>query len=240
MPDDVRFSPCERMRRGAPPNERPFVAVAVSLSRRHDQWHAGLAYGDAEDAAPRFLHLAGHLDLLDQPLDDEELGWDQGYLWIEVQAPLEKRRALVQLCRRIAERVGEQGQAVRYAVRHHLGKFDPQTGAYAPASGELGLTCATCVLAACRGVELELVDVSTWPERPEDEAWIERILEYLRRRDPDWAKAVKADGLCPRFRPNEVAGASLSPFGKVPFAGALSAAELVTRRYDELFPAIVE
>lgn len=240
MPDDLQSSPCERMCRGAVPSERPFVAVAVKLSRRYGQWHAGLAYCDAEDPAPRFLHLAWDREIKDEPLDDEELGWDQSYLWIEIQAPLAKRRALAQLCRRIAERVRVHGQTVRYAVRYHLGSFDPQTGAHVPAAGELGLTCATCVLAICRGVELELVDIPTWPVRREDEAWFQRIVGYLQRADAEWARAVAEDGLCPRFRPNEVAGAALSPFGKVPFAGALAVAELLDRRYEDLFPAVID
>lgn len=240
MAGDAQLSPCARIRSGAIPDERPFVAVAARLSRRYSQWHAGLAYCDAEESTPRFLHLADDRELLDQPLDDERLGWDQGYLWIEIQAPLAKRRALAQLCRRVAERVRVHGQAVRYAVRYHLGRFDPQTGAHVKAAGELGLTCATCVLAVCRGVELELVDIPTWPVRPEDEAWFRRIVGHLQKADAEWAGAVAGDGLCPRFRPNEVAGAALSPFGKVPFAGALAAAELVDRRYYELFPAVID
>ena len=237
MGNDLGLSPCERIRSGAVPDDRPFVAVAVSLSRRRNQWHAGLVYCDAESSAPRLLHLAGDRELVDEPIDAESLGWDHRFLWMEVQAPMPKRRALAQICRRVGERVIELGQVVRYAVRHYIGRFNQDTGAYEPGNGELGLTCATTVLAVCRGVGLELVDVAAWPSRDEDAAWIEGVVAYLRGRDPTFATAVANDGLCPRFRPHEVAGASLSPTGKVPLAGALAAAELVVRRYDELFPA---
>ncbi|MFO0586837.1 MAG: hypothetical protein U0441_04830 [Polyangiaceae bacterium] len=80
------------------------------------------------------------------------------------------------------------------------------------------------------------MDIPTWPVRAEDEAWFLRIIGYLNGRDPDWARTVASDGLCPRFRPTEVTGAALAPFPKVPFGGALAASELVCRRYDEVFP----
>jgi hypothetical protein len=225
------------VRHGLPPARKPFVAVAATLADRgHDQWHAGIAYGDEVDPMPRLLHLADDRKLLDQPLDDEDLGWEQGYVWIEVPVPVEKARALVQLCRAIADRVKAKGQEVRYSIRHHLGRFDPTTGAYVPDAPERGLTCATCVMAVCRGVEIELVDVATWPARPEDKAWIARIVAWLRSKDSEHAAAVEKDGLCARFRPSEVAGACLVPSLKAPFTEAVKGAAVVVGRYHDLFP----
>lgn len=227
-----------KIRRGAPSAARPFVAVAVMRDRRHAQWHAGLAYGDEQARVPRFLHLAWDRALLDQGLDDEELGWEQAYAWIELPVPSEKARALVQLCRRIAARVQADGQQVRFAIRHVLGRFDATTGIYMPAARERGLTCATCVMAVCRGVEVELVDVASWPSRAEDQAWIDTVIALLRRTDPELADAIAEDGLCARFRPTEVTGACLVPPLKVLFVDAVQSAALVVQRYEALFPAV--
>ena len=106
----------------------------------------------------------------------------------------------MQLCRRIDARVQTGGQEVRFAIRHYLGRFDEATGAYVPAVQERGLTCATCVMAACRGVEVEIVDVASWPARPADQEWLDTVVKLLRKSDPAHADAVAADGLCARKR----------------------------------------
>jgi hypothetical protein len=224
-----------QVRRGAVPAKRPFVAVAATLNRRRDQWHTGIAYADDELEVPRFLHLAGDKQLLDERLDDEGLGWEQGYVWIEVPVLPEKARALVQLCRSVSRRVETQGQEVRYAVRHYLGRFDAATGAYIHEPPEHGLTCATCVMAVCRGAEIELVDVTSWPVRPEDQRWLNTVVAWLRKSDPAHAEAVASDGLCARFRPTEVAGACLVPALKVSCDDAVRAAAVVAERYDSYF-----
>lgn len=229
-----------RVRHGAPRTTGPFVAIGATLNRAQDQWHTGLVYRTQAGEAPRFLHLADDKKLLDQPLDHERLGWEHGYIWLKVPVPLEKARAIAQLCRRIAERVKTDGQTVRYSIRHHLGRFD-LTGAYVPHQEERGLTCATCVMAVCRGAEVELVDVASWPVRNEDRAWIGRIVARLHLiGDADYAGAVEADGLVARFRPPEVAGACLLPPLRVPFQQAVYTAAVVVRRYDELLPAAVD
>lgn len=225
----------DRLRRRAPP-ARPFVAVAVSLDRREDQWHAGLAYRTDAASAPRFLHLMWDRHLADQPLDHERLGWEGRYVWAEIPVLEETAQALAHQCRRVAQRLRTHGQAVRYSIRHHLGRFDAQTGEYLPHQGERGLTCATCVLAVCRGVDVELVDVASWPAREEDQAWIDRVVDGLKSDDEEHARAVKADGLVARFRPPEVAGACLLPALKVGYSEAVEAAAVVGRRYEELVP----
>jgi hypothetical protein len=84
--------------------------------------------------------------------------------------------------------------------------------------------------------EVELCEVATWPPRADDQAWIDRVVAVLRGRDPAYAEAVAADGLCARFRPAEVAGACLAPALPVGFEQAVAASAVVARRYDAVFP----
>lgn len=224
------------MRRGDVPGGVPRVAVGVSYNRGSDQWHAVLVYCTGS-GAPRCLHLAGDFDLRDQALDDDRLGWPLWYGWVELQVPEETARAIAQVCRQAARRLRTDGQRVRYSIRHRLGRFDADTGSYVPAAGERGLTCATCVLALCRGANVELIDVPSWPARDDDGLWIERVVASLRRTDPAHAAAVASDGLCARFRPTEVAAAALGEALPVDFAQAVAGAEALRTRYDALFPA---
>lgn len=226
----------QHVHRGVPPARRPLVALAGKVSRRRNQWHVGVVYADREQVMPRLLHLAWDHHLRDQPIDEEELGWERGFIWIEIPLLPEKVHALVHHCRKIAERVQRQGQEVRYSIRYCLGSFDPETGKYMPGESEHGLTCATCVLAVCLGIGVELVAVDTWPPREEDAGWISRIVDALRKDDPDHASKVERDGLCARFRPTEVIGACLEEPLKVPFARAMCLAEIIQNRHDELFP----
>ena len=224
-----------RVRQGTVPGGAPRVAVGVSYNRGRDQWHAALVYG-TELLPPRCLHLASDRDLRDVNLDDEDLGWPLRYAWVELRLPGETARAIAQLCRQAARRVRSRGQEVRYGIRHHLGRFDAETGAYLPAAGERGLTCATCVLALCRGAQVELVDIAAWPAREEDGPWIKRVVDSLRRSDPTHAAAVESDGLCARFRPTEVAAAGLADRLPIDFPTAVRLSDALRERYDALFP----
>ncbi len=225
----------QRVQRGVVATTRTRVVVGVRHFRAQDQWHAVMAWGfDGE--APRCLHLADDLDLREHALDDPRLGWSLHYAWVELPVEPEVMRVVAQACRQAARRVATHGQTVRYSIRHELGRFDPHTGEYKPAQGERGLTCATCVLALCRGAGLELLEVATWPTRLDDAQWIERVVAHLRKKDPQHADAVAQDGLCARFRPTEVVGACLSTTLPAPFAHAVTCGEALRERYEDFFP----
>jgi hypothetical protein len=224
----------ERVRRGALAASVA-LAVAVRYRRQYDLWHTGLVYRD-ETGEARLMHLEWDRTLTDTALDDPSVGWDDYYAWVALEVPRESAHAIAQLCRRVALCVAVDPH-VRYSVRHHLGRFDEATGRYVPAAGERGLTCATCVLALCRGARVELLQIATWQPREEDRPWIERVVAYLRLSDPAHAADVASDGLCARFRPTEVAGACLAPTLPVAFDDAVKLAETLRARYDEHFPA---
>lgn len=61
-----------------------------------------------------------------------------------------------------------------------LGKFDSD-GSFQLGDGVHGLTCATFVLAVFEHAGLPLVDVSSWPQRSEDQKFRELIVEALQR-----------------------------------------------------------
>lgn len=104
--------------------------------------------------------------------------------------------------------------------------FDSQTNKYLFGPTRYGLTCASFVLAVFHRAGVPLVKYGTWPtSRPDDRAWQKKIVarleeynERLRNR-PDRQKdyqdgkihieGIRADIGTVRFRPDEVAGATI-------------------------------
>ena len=74
--------------------------------------------------------------------------------------------------------------------------------------GTLGLTCATLPLAILKSVQLELIDISTWLPRPEQDQELVKIARRLGHSHlvARFEQEI-AEGVC-RVRPEEVVGAS--------------------------------
>lgn len=232
------MTPLDPVRAGLLPIEPgPFVAIAVRRTASKS-WHTGIVYREADDSEARLLHLYADRDLRSDPFDGQAPPGDK-YVW--VLPPLLDRETVnrvVLACRSVARRIdGVDGTDIRFAVRYNLGRFDPDSGEYVQAEGELGLTCATCVLAVFRGAEVDLIDIPSWPPREEDRPWFDELVEGLRN-DGDRAHAerVAKDGLCARFRPLEVAGACFEPSLPVPLTAAEVGATKVRAAYEKRHP----
>jgi hypothetical protein len=106
--------------------------------------------------------------------------------------------------------------------------FDPETGEFIPPAIGKGLTCSTYITAAFRQLGIELLQQATWPDRPEDVAFGNRIVDGLtaeRQRDSTRVSQEHIDGVrndvgARRFRPEEVVGASSRSFAEWPIAFA--------------------
>jgi hypothetical protein len=200
--------------------------------------HVGLLFRENEEKgrAIRLLHLAFHHRLRDD--DPAELRAPIEQLaWIETKIPPERLEMVAAMCRLVRERQRSR-QEVPYALRYARTRFDGK-GDLVLGAGEHGLTCATFVLAVFDAAQLALVEVETWPTRPEDRAWQEEIVRILRGMkgvSNEHIEAVGREVGCARFRPEEVAGASSHPAPPVGFELAESAAAQIRAAFDPPMP----
>lgn len=115
------------------------------------------------------------------------------------------------MCRRVWMRHKQRG--LRYGFRYDRSRFE-STGELRLGSDEVGLTCATFLLAVFRSVGVELLRLDEWPERAEDEKRWTALLAMLESQGVDAAhlKALRGQTNARRYRPDEVAaGSSVTP-----------------------------
>ena len=88
--------------------------------------------------------------------------------------------------------------------------FDKETGAFLEPPIGKGLTCATFITAVLRHLGFPLIQEATWPQRDDDIAWQEMILDVLKKYASDeHVEATRKDIGAKRFRPDEVVGAAI-------------------------------
>lgn len=191
-------------RADAPIDQLQSVGVAISTTGP-GRWHTGIVHG-SRDKEILLLHLAWHHRLCNEPPGDE-------IAWIQLQLPALRLRSIA---------------AFPYAFRYEETSFAPD-GQLRLGGTEHGLTCATFVLALLRATGVELLDVSTWPTRPDDTAWHAEVLALLQRHgaSPDHIARVRSEVGCARFRPQEVAGACSGGAFPTSFASARAAASRI-------------
>jgi hypothetical protein len=179
------------------------TGVVICLTPQ-DRRHAGVVYKN--DREWRILHLAWH-----ECLRDEVMPLNEGYVWIDPEPaiPAERLQTIAAFCRLVADRNSEHG--LPYAFSAPSNWFDPTTGAVQPSPENLGLTCASFVLAVFSAMSISLLNEQTWQARDSDKQWHEEIILLLERRaSPEHIKRVRDSLPAIRFRPEEVAGAAAS------------------------------
>lgn len=196
------------------------VGVAIGVSSvRHRQLHLGILH--SQNYPPKVLHLEWHHATKDDPLPHQWIP----FWWVPIDLPPLRAEAVAGHCRRIWKRVEEEGLRIPYGLVYKGGKFSAQ-GRTQLAVGEIGLTCATFVLAVLATAGLKLLDLPTWEERDatriaEDNAWHAGIVALMKATRADYEisdghiAGVEQERGCSRFRPEEVAGACGLP-GKSP------------------------
>lgn len=189
------------------PSEQSFDsirAVAVAIAAVHDdQRHLGILHRDRSVGEVRLLHLAWHYILRDSTPKP-------CYLWIDPPIPEARARQVAALCRRVFR---SNVRGIPYAFSAPNDCFDESTARFLLGPTRHGLTCASFVLAVFDAAGLALVDYSTWPQRPEEDArWQRQVLDQLRAANasPEHVNAVERQIGGARYRPEEVAGAAAS------------------------------
>lgn len=190
----------------------PCVALWLQcLLESHYVWHLGAAF-----------RMEGETNITRIDQTDERLRKGEGIepddrWWVFLSFGREARaavRAAMERLRRAAE------LPTRYGLIYAGGVIDAQ-GVYWPAPGEVGLNCASVVLAVFEGVAWPLVDRSSWAGRtlpPNALAAIELDLK-------DAEIAVFAGDQGSVVLPSEVAGACLFNLPRVSLADARRGAD---------------
>lgn len=169
------------------------------------------------------LHLAGHNELRN---DEPSGGTFRGGAWITPQLHELEASSLAARCRTVATKYPDGG--LPYGFYYAGGLFGGD-GTLQLGSEQLGLTCATFVLALFKSVGIELLDLGSWkPRRKGDQAFREGIVADLRRRGyHEHADAIQYEPECGRYRPTEVAGAAVEKARPVVFVRALELAKVI-------------
>lgn len=198
--------------------------VAVGLKTFGQQRHVGIIYRSGKEL--RSLHLGNHHDLR-----DDETSWT---FWISPRIPTLRLRQVAAKCRQVAH---ANGQFIPYAFSAPNGCFSEKTGEYLLGPTNLGLTCATFVLAVFAAVGVHLLNYSDWPVRADDVEWQTNVLRGLAAQpgvSPDHLQAVRNQVGFVRVRPTEVgAAAAILPPPGTPDVIIKLGSE-IDGRFDEL------
>lgn len=181
------------------------LAVAVGYTSR-TQLHAGILYKYKESI--KCVHLAFHYYFENQELDKAKFAQN----WVEPNIPVLRQEAMADMLYIIGKRNAERG--IPYGLMYKDTTFAGD-GKLLLGDDEIGLTCATFVLAVFKSLGITLVQVGDWVSRTGDEVWqksvIETLVDYMNKRgwsDADievYTKKIEAEVGCARFRPEEVA-----------------------------------
>lgn len=180
------------------------LGVAISVSDPSaQQLHLGLIY--PEDGSSKVVHLWWHCRVANEPLNESKPIW----WWVSIDVPEDRMEAIAGVCRRIIKRAENGISEIKYATRYEGGIFK-EDGSVSLVGKEVGLTCATFVLAILHWAQLVPLRLDSWEARSGDLEWHARIVQVLKDTSgvsEEHLRAVEEEKGCARFRPADVAAA---------------------------------
>jgi hypothetical protein len=182
-------------------NGWPARKIVTAIALNPSATHVGVAW--RADDGWRFLSLVGDRELKNNALRNGD--------WCVSPAVAPELLTLVsEMCRRVLDR--NELYAIRFGFRFDSTRFNDD-GEYVLGENEVGLTCATFVLALFRSAGVELLRVREWPTRPDDEVRHNELIDSFAsdRGDIEHINALQREVGVVRFRPEEVAAASAVP-----------------------------
>lgn len=201
------------LRMEAPPEDGPFLALAVSCVRRRplDLWHIGILYRSGDGQALRLLEMLGDQWLRDVDASDASVGLTARYAWAPLPLSAHDREVVLARFALVGSWVRQHGPSVRLGFAYAGEPFDATTGAWTHTAGVPGLYCSTTVLALFQSVGIALIDRPAWPHRPEMDTWIQCFAEILREHGEYHQRTVVLGEVpCVVFHPRAVMGVCLS------------------------------
>lgn len=228
------------LRMEVPPEDGPFLALAVSCERHQpvDLWHIGILYRVAEGQALRLLEMLGDQYLRDVDASDDTVGLTARYAWAPLPLSPEERTAVLARCTLVGSWVQQHGHNVRLGFAYDGQSFDATTGAWSHTAGVPGLYCTTTVLALLQSVGIALINRAAWPHQPEMNTWIEAFAAILRERGEHHQQTVvRAEIPCVVFHPRAVMGVCLTGQLGIDAVQAGAQASVIEEQYWRLRPA---
>lgn len=172
-----------------------------------DQMHCGILF--KYNGNPNVLHLRYHRKLVSHSLNDKSMK-DVKYVMVKSKISTDMQIVISAKCRRIIK----TNQQIPYGLSFENSTFN-KDGKLILGVNEVGLTCATFVLSVFNSCNINLIDLKSWPCRPEDKIWHNQIIskmiankELIGITDAEIMKIVTETG-CARFRPEEVTISSI-------------------------------
>lgn len=190
-------------------------SAAIALRDVPLGYHVGIMYGHNPKSGTRIVHLEFHHRFKDELPPTY-------WTWVPPDIDPVRLASVAAMCRLAAKH--PKNRKMPYGFAFGDSGID-EKGAFFVGGSSVGLTCATFVLAVFRRSGVELLDVNTWQAREEDEsAWRALLvaLEKVEGIDAQHIAAVKEQTKCMRYRPEEVAGASVEGPRPIAFNAAKS------------------
>ncbi|MBA6043790.1 hypothetical protein [Pseudomonas lactis] len=158
--------------------------------------HTGLVFYDREKKSKRFLHLAWHY-----MFSNEELGSDY-FIYPNSNFNLGEVEYLAERAQRLWD---VNGPKIAYGLDYNGQRVFDEDLKFIDRDGA-GLTCATFVLAFFERCGFPVAELSSWLPRKSDDAFQKWVLDALscKLTPEQYARAVAAVGIAPRYRPEEV------------------------------------
>ena len=192
-------------------------SFAVAIRKFPTHTHAGVIYISPTEGKPFLLHLGGPGRLTRED-------WTPAWGWaVPATLKVEELRQFAVLCQHMAE----LQEDIPYGFKYHASVRFTRDGRLDKPDGYKGLTCATFILALLATYDVLILDLETWPERQEDQDWIEWLSDY--HKDP----GIKAELPCLRYRPEEVVAGCLSGTAPVAFDVAEPMGREVVTKMEE-------
>jgi hypothetical protein len=195
-----------------PVNQVKDVALALYLNGDH----IGLLHRDPSQPGVLIAHHCRHDVLLNVPVNPAKV-----VLWIVPNLDADEREQVAARCRRVGRAPIQR--AFPYANSDPRAFFNSNLD-FAYGAGRLGLTCASFVLAVFNSCGIDIVDFDSWQVRIGDKEFQEHFMRSMAMPDAHKA-AIRNDGVMPRYRPLEVAGAAATGRRSVRFGRAVKYAK---------------
>lgn len=184
---------------------------AVAIIGNETSTHSGLLIRFPDDPVVYLLHLqTNNLNL------KNSAGCPPQYLWGIPDLP-EDRLTDIAAKAILVQDVNKAGR-VPYGFSVPDGFFDNETGEMLLSPNNIGLTCATFILAVFHMARIRLIDYSSWHKRESDHTAQEELANFIEKQaemtgiNKEDIKAIREQINGIRYRPEEViASAMTSP-----------------------------
>lgn len=193
---------------------------SIVLKKTDHGFHTGIVYRDSDEGSVSILHLAFHIDLINddfKTLNTESNLWGESDFWvIPIEFEISFQRTLSAYCSNILTRneilmKESLDKGIMYGLLSGDSRFIDD-GSLILGKGCSGLSCSSFVIAVFNSIGIKLVDMSKWPSRPSDIEHHTLLLSWLKGRclklgHTEHYQRVEKEVGCPRVRPSEATAA---------------------------------